>query len=129
MDVVEECLGFDPAQATDVAAGDMAAGEQLVHLGSANPEAVGGLVDGEQDAFGVATVRSICRPRLRVGVRPWHGASGSELVLLRIALELVPGGLLGDGGPRLEAANTPAVFTAVAELADGRYLKPDWADM
>ena len=29
--------------------------------------------------------------------RPWHGASSSELVVLRIALELAPGGLLGDG--------------------------------
>ena len=61
--------------------------------------------------------------------RPWHGASGSELVLLRIALELAPGGLLGDGLPRLDDANTSAVLTAVAELADGRYLKPDWADL
>ena len=61
--------------------------------------------------------------------RPWHGASGSELALLRIALELALGGLLGDGLPRLEDANTSAVLTAVAELADGRYLKPDWADL
>ena len=52
VDVVEECLGFDAAQAADVDAGDVAAGEQFVHLGSADPEAVGGLVDGEQDAFG-----------------------------------------------------------------------------
>ena len=61
--------------------------------------------------------------------RPSHGASGSELVLLRIALELAPGGLLGDGLPGLDDANTSAVLTAVAELADGRYLKPDWADL
>ena len=59
----------------------------------------------------------------------WHAASGSELVLLRIALELAPGGLLGDGLPRLDDSNTSAVVTAVAELADGRYLKPDWADL
>jgi hypothetical protein len=37
--------------------------------------------------------------------------------------------LLGDGLPRLNDANTAAVLTAVAELADGRYLKPDWADL
>ena len=43
--------------------------------------------------------------------RPWHGASGSELVLLRIALELAPGGLLGDGLPRLEDATTFAVVS------------------
>ena len=48
---------------------------------------------------------------------------------MRIALELAPGGLLGDGLPRLEDATTSAVVTAVAELADGRYLKPDWADL
>jgi hypothetical protein len=51
------------------------------------------------------------------------------LVLVRIALELAPGGLLGDGLPRLDDSNTSAVVTAVAELADGRYLKPDWADV
>ena len=42
--------------------------------------------------------------------RPWHGASGSELVL-GIALELAPGGLLGYGLPRLEDATTFAVVS------------------
>jgi len=57
------------------------------------------------------------------------GRAGFELVLLRIALELAPGGLLGNGLPRLDDPNTSAVLAAVAELADGRYLKPDWADL
>jgi hypothetical protein len=60
--------------------------------------------------------------------RLWHGASGSELVL-GIAFELPPGGLLGDRLPRLEDADTSAVLTAVAELVDRRHLKPDWADV
>lgn len=51
--------------------------------------------------------------------RPWHGASTSELVLLRIALELAPGGLLGDGLPRLDRVNRTAVRAAMEELADG----------
>lgn len=50
--------------------------------------------------------------------RPWHGASTSELVLLRIALELAPGGLLGDGLPRLDRMNRTAVRAAIEELAD-----------
>lgn len=49
--------------------------------------------------------------------RPWHGASSSELVLLRIALELAPGGLLGDGLARLDEANSSAVLAAVGDLA------------
>ena len=61
--------------------------------------------------------------------RPWHGASSSELVLLRIAVELAPGGLLGDGLARLDDTNTAAVLAAVTELADGRYVKPEWADL
>jgi hypothetical protein len=48
--------------------------------------------------------------------RPWHGASSSELVVLRIAVELAPGGLLGDGIARLDATNTAAVLTAVTTL-------------
>ena len=61
--------------------------------------------------------------------RPWHGASSSELVLLRVAVELAPGGLLGDGLSRLDDTNTAAVLAAVTELADGRYVKPEWADL
>lgn len=56
--------------------------------------------------------------------RPWHGASGSEFVALRIALELAPGGLLGDGLPRLDPANTEAVKAAFLEVVDGRYIEP-----
>lgn len=48
--------------------------------------------------------------------RPWHGASSSELMLLRIALELAPGGLLGDGLPRLDRENRRAVEFAIDEL-------------
>ena len=54
--------------------------------------------------------------------RPWHGASSSELVVLRIALEVAPGGLLGDGIARLDQANTAAVAAAVDTLVEGRYL-------
>nr|MCU0263856.1 hypothetical protein [Candidatus Nanopelagicales bacterium] len=54
--------------------------------------------------------------------RPWHGASSSELVVLRIALEVAPGGLLGDGIARLDQANTAAVAAAVDTLIEGRYL-------
>ena len=50
-------------------------------------------------------------------------------MLLRIAVDLAPGGLLGDGLARLDDANTAAVLIAVAEVADGRYIKPDWADL
>ena len=60
--------------------------------------------------------------------RPWHGASGSELVVLRIAVELAPGGLLGDGIARLDEANTAAVVTAVNTLVEGRYIEPDPAE-
>lgn len=48
--------------------------------------------------------------------RPWHGASSSELVLLRIALELAPGGLLGDGLARVDADNARAVMATIADL-------------
>ncbi len=51
--------------------------------------------------------------------RPWHGASSSELVLLRIALEVAPGGLLGDGLDRLDQANRRAVLNALSELTSG----------
>ncbi|MCU0263864.1 MAG: hypothetical protein MUF09_09375 [Candidatus Nanopelagicales bacterium] len=54
--------------------------------------------------------------------RPWHGASGSELVVLRIAVELAPGGLFGDGIPRLDPANKAAVAAAVDTLVEGQYL-------
>ena len=54
--------------------------------------------------------------------RPWHGASSSELVVLRIALALAPGGLLGDGIARLDDDNTAAVAAAVDILVEGRYL-------
>ena len=60
--------------------------------------------------------------------RPWHGASSSELVVLRIAVELAPGGLLGDGIARLDEANTVAVVTAVNTLVEGRYIEPDPAE-
>ena len=56
---------------------------------------------------------------LTVSPRPWHGASSSETTLLRIALELAPGGLLGDGLNRLDHANTAAVLEAIDDLATG----------
>ena len=49
--------------------------------------------------------------------------------MLRIAVALAPGGLLGDGLARLDEANTSAVLIAVAEVAEGRYITPDWADV
>ena len=61
--------------------------------------------------------------------RPWHGASSSEMTVLRIALDLAPGGLLGDGLAHLDEANTSTILIAVAEVAEGRYIKPDWADV
>ena len=51
--------------------------------------------------------------------RPWHGASTSETTLLHIALELAPGGLLGDGLNQLDSANTAAVLEAIDNLAAG----------
>lgn len=51
--------------------------------------------------------------------RPWHGASSSELVLLRIALELAPGGLLGDGLARLDLGNRRAVLVALGGALEG----------
>jgi hypothetical protein len=62
-----------------------------------------------------------------VPTRPWHGASGSEMVLLRIAVQLAPGGLLGDGVARLDEANRAAVATAVETLIQGQYIDPQWA--
>jgi hypothetical protein len=53
LDVVEESLGFDAPQAADVDAGDVTFSEEFVHLGSADPEAVGGLSDRKQDSLGV----------------------------------------------------------------------------
>lgn len=47
--------------------------------------------------------------------RPWHGASSSELVLLQIALELAPGGLLGGGLDRLDHVSASAVLVAFAD--------------
>ena len=47
--------------------------------------------------------------------RPWHGASSSELALLRIALELAPGGLLGEGLDRLDCVNASAVLGAFSD--------------
>jgi hypothetical protein len=44
--------------------------------------------------------------------RPWHEASSRELVVLRIALKLAPGGLLVDGIARLDGANTAAADIA-----------------
>lgn len=64
-----------------------------------------------------------CEARLAEMVprRPWHGASSSELILLRISLELAPGGLLGDGLPRLDHGNQRAVRDAVCALAGDRF--------
>jgi len=59
----------------------------------------------------------------RVPRRPWHGASSSELVVLRIALEMAPGGLLGDGIARLDEGNKTAVGAAVDTLLEGQYLR------
>ena len=56
--------------------------------------------------------------------RPWHGASGGELTVLRIAVELAPGGLLGDGMARLDDANRAAVAAAFNTLVGGRFLDP-----
>ena len=53
--------------------------------------------------------------------RPWHGASSSETTLLRIALDLAPGGLLGDGLNRLDHTNTTAVLAAIDDLATGTF--------
>ena len=64
-----------------------------------------------------------------VPYRPWYGASTSEMTVLRIATELAPGGLIGDGLAHLDEANTSTVLIAVAEVAEGRYIKPDWADI
>lgn len=61
------------------------------------------------------------RDEAMVPGRPWHGASSSELVILQIALELAPGGLLGDGLNRLDQGNTTAVLTAIDDLAFGSY--------
>ena len=57
--------------------------------------------------------------------RPWHGASSSELVVLRIAVEIAPGGLLGDGIARLDPANQAAVAAALDTLIEGRHLSEE----
>jgi hypothetical protein len=59
--------------------------------------------------------------------RPWHGASSSELVLLRIAVQIGPGGLLADGIARLDDTNRAAVAAAIDTLIDGQYIAPHWA--
>lgn len=41
----------------------------------------------------------------------------SEVVLMRIALTLAPGGLLGDGLAQLDSGNRRAVLIAVDQLA------------
>ena len=51
------------------------------------------------------------------------------MTVLRIAVDLAPGGLLGDGLAHLDEANTSTILIAVAEVAEGRYIKPDWADV
>ena len=56
--------------------------------------------------------------------RPWHGASTSELFLLHLAVELAPGGLLGDGVPRLDPSNRHALLAAVDDLVTGEYHQP-----
>lgn len=58
------------------------------------------------------------RLAVMVPPRPWHGASSSELVLLRIALELAPGGLLGDGIGTLDEDNSRTVSAALLWLLD-----------
>jgi hypothetical protein len=42
--------------------------------------------------------------------------------VLRIALEMAPGGLLGDGIARLDEGNKTAVGAAVDTLLEGQYL-------
>ena len=64
------------------------------------------------------------RRRGEVPRRPWHGASSSELVILNIALALAPGGLLGDGLPRLNEGNRAAALAAVTEVSDGEFMNP-----
>ena len=44
--------------------------------------------------------------------------------MLRIAVELAPGGLLGDGMARLDDANRAAVAAAFNTLVGGRFLDP-----
>lgn len=72
--------------------------------------------DTEHDARWQATVPT----------RPWHGASTSELVLLRIALDLALGGPLADGLARLDPANRAAVLAAIDTVATGQHLPPSW---
>ena len=61
----------------------------------------------------------------KVPRRPWHGvASSSELVLLRIAVELAPGGLLGDGIGRLDDTIRAATATALDALIEGQLIEP-----
>ena len=59
-----------------------------------------------------------------VPARPWHGASSTELLLLRIAVELAPGGLLGHTIPRLDDFNRRALTEAIRTLLDGQFLPP-----
>ena len=59
-----------------------------------------------------------------IPARPWHGASSTELLLLRIAVELAPGGLLGHTIPRLDDFNRTALTEAIQTLLDGQFLPP-----
>ena len=59
-----------------------------------------------------------------IPARPWHGASSTELLLLRIAVELAPGGLLGHTIPRLDDFNRRALIEAIQTLLDGQFLPP-----
>ena len=56
--------------------------------------------------------------------RPWHGASSTELLLLRVAVELAPGGLLSNAIPRLDDFNRAALTDAIQTLLDGQFLPP-----
>jgi hypothetical protein len=49
------------------------------------------------------------------------------LVLLRIAVQIGPGGLLADGIARLDDTNRDAVAAAIDTLIDGQYIAPHWA--
>jgi hypothetical protein len=51
-------------------------------------------------------------------------ASSSELVLLRIAVELAPGGLLEDGIGRLDDTIRAATATALDTLIEGQLIEP-----
>lgn len=52
---------------------------------------------------------------------PWFGCSGGEGVLLQIALDIAPGGLLGNGIRRLDPNNLAQVATAMTDLFQGDF--------